>query len=86
MTHSTKLLSELALLIAACHDSKATLKDIPLFVDKNRGPDEVCQGRVNPIWPFRGTCSRPMPEEVRPQYETAVTKPLDTVLSPEQTF
>jgi hypothetical protein len=27
-----------------------------------------------------------MPEEVRPQYEYAVTKPLDTVLSPEQTF
>jgi hypothetical protein len=29
---------------------------------------------------------RPMPEEVRLQYEAAVTKPLDTVLRPEQTF
>jgi hypothetical protein len=27
-----------------------------------------------------------MPEEVRLQYEAAVTKPLDTVLRPEQTF
>jgi hypothetical protein len=24
------------------------------FCGQNGGPDDVCQGRVNPIWPFRG--------------------------------
>jgi len=59
-----------------------------LFVDKTEAPTKCVGAELTQFGHFGDVqqLRRPMPEEVRPQYETAVTKPLGTVLSPEETF
>jgi hypothetical protein len=57
-------------------------------VDKTEAPTKCVGAELTQFGHFGGAqqLDRPMPEEVRRQYESAVTKPLGTVLSLSQTL